>query len=257
MEFLGVNLVNTTTQLAVSSNTALAANVFTRDKFSQFYTSGFANDLTSSSLTVTFDTTTPVSRIILQDMNFKEFYFFYNGATANSFALTGGDTSASSYTANADLNKYFRFSTVQCSSITIVAKKTIVADQEKLLGLLTISDLTVALEKIPSANAYKPSNTPKQIVHTLSDGGTRIHNVRAKWTTTINLEYVTQAQRDSLFDLHAGGEAFTFCPFGTATGWDAISFEAVWPGPFQLFAYSDNAASSGFSGKVDLKETPT
>ena len=47
-----------------------------------------------------------------------------------------------------------------------------------------------------------------------------------------------------------------FCPFGTTTSWDAILFESVWTGPFDFYEYSDNASSSGFSGKITLKETP-
>ena len=257
MEFLTANIVNTTTQIAVTSNMALAQNLFTRDKFQQYYTTGYNSDALASTITITFAATTPVSRIALNGMNYKEFYFYYNGATANSFALTNADTSTSSYTGNADTNKYFKFSTVQCSSITFVTTKTIAANQEKLLGLLSIMDLTVELEKIPNAQSYKPTISPKQVVHTLSDGGTRIHNVRSKWSSALKLEYVTTAQRDALYSLHTGGIPFNFCPFGTATGWDSILFEAVWPGAFDFFAYSDNAAASGFSGNVSLKETPT
>jgi hypothetical protein len=257
MEFLKQNWLNTSTQIAVTSNTSLASNLFIRDKFRQYYSNGFADDNTSSSITITFDSTTPVSRIGLVDMNFKEFYMFYNGATANSFPILTADTTTISYTGNADLNKYFRFNTIQCTSVTLVAKKTITANQEKLLGLFVLSDLQVELEKIPSANNYKPKLVPKQIVHTLSDGGTRVHTIRKKWDTAFTLNYVSPTQRDSLADLHDSDVPFNFVPFGTATGWDAILFETVWVGPFEFFEYSDNAAASGYSGKIALKETPT
>lgn len=259
MEFLSSNLVNTTTQISVTSNTALSSNLFTRDKYLQYYTDGQNSDTTTSALTITitFDVTTSVSRISLNDFNFKNFSFYYNGATANSFSILNADTNTSSYSGNTDENKYFRFNTVQCSSITFYASETILANQEKRLGLLTISDLTLELEKIPSAKSYKPTIVPKQIVHTLSDGGTRIHTVRNKWDISFNLEYVTESQRDALYDIHESSDAFTFCPFGTATGWDGFIFEAVWPGQFQFYSFSDNATVSGFSGKIQLKETPT
>jgi hypothetical protein len=257
VEFLTVNLINTTTQIAVNSNTSTAENLFARDPFYQYYSTGFANDNTSSTITITFDETTPVSRIALLDTNFKNFYFYYNGATANSFNLVGADTTTSSYTANADENKYFRFDTIMCSSITVVAKSTQVANQEKRLGLLVMSDLQLALTYIPAAGSYKPKRTPKQITHKLADGGTRIHNVRSKWDVQFSLDYIPTADRDALYELHSGGEAFNYCPFGTSTGWDGIFFEAVWPGPFDFFAYSDNAGNSGFSGKVTLAETPS
>ena len=256
VEFLTTNLINTTTQLSVNSNSALVENLFARDEFSQYYSVGFNSDSLSSTITVTFAETTPVSRIALLDTNFKEFYFFYNGATANAFTLTGADTSTSSYLNSTDENKYFRFNTIQCTSITFVATKTITANDEKLLGQLVVADLQVDLELTPSAQKYKPKRTPKQIVHKLADGGTRIHNVRSKWDVQFSLDYISTAQRDALYQLHSGGEAFNYCPFGTATGWDGIFFEAVWPGPFEFFSYSDNAASSGFSGKITLAETP-
>lgn len=256
MEFIKYNLLNTTTQLTLDSNTALASNLFNRDYAFQFYTYGFNSDLTTSSITVTFDTTTPVSRIALIDTNLKDFTIFYNGSTANTFALTGGDTSASDYTGNADANKYFRFATIQATSITINMSKTIVADQEKLLGLFIVSDLQLELSKIPSAKNYKPKVTPKQVVHKLSDGGSRIHKIRNKFETKLSLNYIDQTERDNLYDLYNAGVEFNFCPFGTATGWDGFIYEAIWDGDFEFYEYSDNASSSGFSGSISLKETP-
>lgn len=256
MEFIRANLINTTTQIAVQSNTALASNLFARDPYSQYYTEGWNNDNTSTSITITFDATTSISRIGLMDTNLKEFYFFYNGATANSITLTNSDTTTASYTGNADTNKYFRFATIACTSITLVGTKTIVANSEKLVGLLWLSDLNLALEKIPNSKSYKPKRNPKQVVHTLSDGGTRIHNVRSKWSSDLTLRYVSEAQRDGLYDIFNAGVEFGFCPFGTGTGWDGILFEAVWTGPFEFYQYADDAAVSGFEGKITLKETP-
>lgn len=257
MEFIKANLLNTTTQLSVNSNTGTSSNLFNRDRLYQYYSDQFANDLTTSSIQVTFDSTTPVSRIALVDTNFKEFRIFYNGSTANSFTILNADTTTSSYTGNTDVNKYFRFSTLQVSSITIEATKTITANQEKLLGLLVVSDLELSLTKIPSAKSYKPRIVPKQVVHKLSDGGTRIHTVRRKWETQLNLDYVDSDERDILYNLYENAVEFNFCPFGTTTSWDGLIFECVWDGSFEFYEYSDNAVSSGFSGRISLKETPT
>jgi hypothetical protein len=256
MEFIKANYLNTTTQIAVNSNTGTVSNLFNRDKLYQYYSDQFANDLTTSSITITFDATTAVSRIALVDTNFKEFSIFYNGSTASTFTLVGGDTTVSSYTGNTDANKYFRFATLQVSSITINAKKTITVDQEKVLGLLVISDLELSLTKIPSAQSYRPKIVPKQVVHKLSDGGTRIHTVRRKWETQLNLDYIDATERDTLYDLYSNATEFNFAPFGTTTSWDGLIFESVWDGSFDFYEYSDNAASSGFSGKISLKETP-
>jgi hypothetical protein len=259
MEFLRPSLFNTTTQISVNSNTLTAENLFNRDPLYQYYTDGLDSDTTTSMavITITFDATTAVDRIAMVGMNFKEFSVFYNGTTASTFALQNADTAASSWLNNADANKYLRFSTIQCSSITINAKSTITANQEKLISLFVPSEKLFELAVRPSASGYKPKITPKQVVHKLSDGGTRIHNVRKKWQTSIELDYVSQAQRDDLFDLiYDPGVEFNFCPFGTATGWGGEIFEAVWEGDFNFYEFSDNAVESGYSGKINLKETP-
>jgi len=256
MEFIKANLLNTTTQITVNSNTGTVSNLFNRDYLYQWYSDQFANDLTTTSITVTFDATTSVSRISLLDTNFKEFNIYYNGATANSISISNADTTTISYTGNADTHKYFRFNTIQVSSITIDAKKTITANQEKLLGLFVVSDLDIELSIIPSANKYKPMIVPKQVVHKLSDGGTRVNTIRRKWETQFSLDYIEESERDSLYNIYSAANEFNYVPFGTATGWDAIIYECVWDGPFDFYEYSDNAASSGYSGKISLKETP-
>ncbi len=244
--------------MAVNSNTLTSSNLFNRDPLYQYYTDGMNDDNTTTSITITFDATTSISRIAMVGMNFKEFNLFYNGATANAFALLQADTTTSAYTGNTDANKFFRFNTIACTSITINAKKTFIANQEKYISLFVPSDLILELSIVPAAKGYKPKVVPKQIVHKLSDGGTRIHNVKKKWETILNLDYITTAERDRFYDLlYNVDSAFNFCPFGTATSWNGQIFEAVWDGPFEFYEFSDNATSSGFSGKISLKETPS
>lgn len=256
MEFIKANYLNTTTQISVNSNTGTAQNLYNRDYLYQYYSDQFANDLTSTVITITLDATSPVSRIALIDTNFKEFTVFYNGSTANTFSLTEANTTVSAYTNNSSENLYFRFSTLQVSSITINAKSTQTANQEKRLGLFLISDLNLELSKIPSASQYKPKIVPKQIVHKMSDGGTRINTVRRKNEVILTLDYIDTDERDLLYQIYISNNEFNFCPFGTTAAWDGYLFEAVWDGSFDFFEYSDNATSSGFSGKISLKETP-
>lgn len=257
MEFLKANLINTTTQIAVNSNTTTVSNLFNTDPFYQYYSENMANDLTTSSIIVTFDSATSVSRIALKDTNAKEFRLFYNGATANAFTFLNGATTTSIFTGNSETSLYFRFATLSVSSITLEIKKTITANQEKYLAEFVLSDLYVALEKIPDANSYSPKIMSKQIVHKLSDGGTRLHNIRRKYSTSLNLDYVSEDQRELLKDLYELNDSFIFCPFGTSASWDGILYGAVWPGDFNFYEYSDNAAASGFSGKINILELPS
>lgn len=258
MEFLYQNFLNTTTQMAVSSNTSTSANLFTRDVYAQYYTDGFNNDATTASITITLDETTTVSRIALLDTNLRGYSIYYNGATANSFALTSTcSTLTSSFSGNTDSNIYLSCNATAVSSITIDMKTTQTANQEKVIGLLVLTDVYYSLQIVPQASNYIPTINPKQIVHTLSDGGSRLHTIRNKWSTSISLEYVSAAQRDSLKSVWSLQDAFNFCAFGTSTGWDGQMFEAIWDGPFDFYKYTDDAAVSGFSGSISLKETPT
>lgn len=255
MEFLSANLINTTTQIAVNSNTSTVSNLFNRDPYFQYFSESLNNDATTSTITITFSATTSVSRIALIDTNANKFRIFYNGSTANTFALTSGDTTASNYTTNAEENKYFRFATVGCTSITLDIYNTQTANQEKRLGLLLISDLQLSMTQIPDASGYKPMIDPKQVIHKMSDGGTRIHNVRKKYAVDVSLDYLSESTRNDLKDIYDLQTEFVFVPFGTTTSWDAIQFESVWEGEFEFYEYSDNASASGFSGTVRLKET--
>ena len=257
MEFIKANLINTTTQISVTNNTALSSNLFNRDSFYQYYTDSLNSDLVTGTITITFGATTNVSRIALMDTNLKGFDVYYNGATANAFTLVNQNTTTSKFTGNTDSNLLLRFATIAVSSITIDMKTTQTANQEKVLGLLFISDLLYTLGKVPNSSGYKPKSVPKQIVHTLSGGGTRINNVRKNFDLAINLDYMSESEVTSLRSVYDLGGAFNFAAFGTSTGWtNPVFFEAVWPGSFDFYEYSDDAISSGFSGQIKLKETP-
>lgn len=254
MEFLYANFLNTTTQMTVSSNTVTAEYLFTADPNLQYYTDGFNNDNTTASITITFDTTTNVSRIVLRDINLKEFRLFYNGATANSFNFTNA-TSTSYWTTNSSTAMYLRCATTAVSSITIDMKSTITANSEKVLGFMAITDTYYSMDRIPDADGFKPTLLRKQVVHELSDGGSRVHNISQKTAVNIKMDYVSATQRESLRDIFNLDVPFGFCPFGTSTGWDEMYFDAVWTGAFEFYEYTDNAAASGFSGTIRLKET--
>lgn len=256
MEFIKKNYLNTTTMITVNSNTTTVENLFNRDPFFQYFSEGKNSDLSYSTITITFTETTTVSRIALMDTNVKGYTLFYNGSTANTFALSGANTTVSSFTGNDQENVYLRFPTTAVSSITLDMKSTQTANQEKRLGIFVLSDLYFAMGQIPDSGGYKPKIDSKQVVHKMSDGGTRIHNVRRKTAVDISLDYIPTAQRDSLKTIFELQDQFIFCPFGTSTGWDGILFESIWEGDFDFYEYSDNAQASGFSGKIRLRETP-
>lgn len=256
MEFLLQNYINTTTQITVTNNTGVASNIFNRDKYAQFYTDGDNFDTTTTTFTFTFDATTSVSRIAILDHNLREYTIFYNGATANTFSFSGGATASSSFSSNSETSQYFRCTTALVSSVTINMKKTMTANQEKLVGLFIISDTLLVMDQIPDSGGYDPKWVTKETVHVLADGGMRVQKISNKWSANLTLDYVNQTLRNNLKDVYDLRTPFIFCPFGTSTSFDGNIFEAIWVGDFDFYEYSDNAVSAGFSGSIRLRETP-
>ena len=112
------------------------------------------------------------------------------------------------------------------------------------------------MSRIPSAQDYEIKIIPTDVVHKLSDGGVRIQTVADKHMINVGLEYISETLRNSLRSFYNMHEEFIFAPFETTTSWDAIIFPAVWEGSFDFYKFSDNAASAGFSGKINIKEAP-
>lgn len=257
MEFLTKNYINTSTMLTVNSNTSTAAYVFSSDPYLQYFSDGLNNDATTASMTITFGSTMPVSRLALLSHNLKSYNLFYNGVTANTFSFSEGATTVSQFTTNSETSQYFRFSTIMCSSITIDMKTTMVANDEKVMSQIIVSDLYFEMSQIPNSQGYTPNKNAKQVSHELSDGGMRIHKVRDKWEVNIKIDYILPTLRNQIKTVYDLRTSFIYCPFGTTTSWDGILFDAVWPGDFEFYKYSDNAATSGFSGSIRLRETPS
>jgi len=262
MDILSANFLNTTTQLTIDSGSLTQEFLFNRDKFRQYTSDGFNNDLTTSSITISFYETLTVSRLALIQTNLKSFDIFYNGVTANAFDITStGSTSTSLFTSNSETSMYMRFTPVDCTSVTIDMKATQSADAEKAIGWLMISNPLVNFAvdgRIPSAKNYKPSENPKQVVHKMSDGGIRLQTVATKRMAEIKFKYIDKSFRDKLKTVFDLSESFVFDAFGTMTGWtDEFIFEAVWPNKFDIFKFSDNAVGAGFTGNIKMLEVST
>lgn len=132
-----------------------------------------------------------------------------------------------------------------------------VADAEKAIGHLLISEVRVDFERDPNSKNYKPQSVPKDVVHKLSDGGTRIQYVAEKFGAKIKLEYITLAFKNQLKAAWKLKREHVFAPFGTTTAWDEVIFPCVWEGVFDFESFSDDAPSAGFTGTITLLETPT
>jgi len=257
METLELNYFNTTTQATVDSNTALADRLIHRDFTFQYLSDGFNDDTTTTSITISFDVTTAIDRIALIQHNLKSFDMYYNGATANTFAFTStSDTTVSQYSTNSETSQFWSFTQVNVTSVTFDLKTTQVANSEKAIGYMYIGALNLAFPRVPNSSGYKPMINETQIVHRLSDGGTRIQKIEEKYKVDIKFKNITESFRDDLRDLWRRQDAFFFVPFGTTTSWDRVFFETVWEGPFDFLTYADDAVSAGYEGTIRLRETP-
>lgn len=257
MEFLRKNLFNTTTGIVVNSNTSTVANLFVRDTRYQYVSDGLNVDDTVATLRINFGETQSVSRIALLGHNLKKFRVYYNGATANTFNLTTTcNTTVSNYSTNSETAVFLTCEAVDCTSVSIDMYSTIVANQNKAIGWMVVSNVLSDLDgRVPSAQGYRPSLTPKEVVHELSDGSFRNQVVDRKFSATISLDFIDESLKSelkSVFDLH---DDFIFAAFPTTTGWDEVIFPCIWRGPFEFYEVTDNAASSGYSGSIRLLET--
>lgn len=257
MELTKKNYFNTTTQLNVQSNTSGSDNLLNRDIRYQYVSSGYNNDLTTTRITISFDTTQTISRIALLEMNWKDFTIYKNGSTASTFSMTStSDTMASDYTSNSETSKYFYVTPAACTSVSFDVLSTQTTNAEKAIGYILLTDVELDFDRIPSAANYKPLLDPKQVVHELSDGGVRIQTIQEKQSAEIKFNYISTSFRNNLKEVYDKHTEFFFVPFGTTTSWDKIIFECVWPGNFEFFRFSDNAATAGFGGTIKLSETP-
>lgn len=256
MEFLYPNYINTTTQISVDSNTGVTYYLMVRNTEFQYASEQFNDDLTTTTITINFDSTQTVSRIALIEHNIKDYTVFYNGATANTFALsTTSDTTTTNYSANSGTSQYFKVTPVACTSVTFDLSKTMLPDNEKAIGYMYIGNQLLDFDRIPSASDYTPRINPKQVVHQLSDGSQRLQTLDKKFSASIKLKHITQSFRDSLYSVYNTQSDFMFVEFGTTTGWNEIMYSVIWPGKFEFFKYSDNFVAAGYSGSIVLSES--
>lgn len=255
MEILQQNFYDTTTQIVVNSNTLSAEYLLSPNQRLQCTSSGMADDTQIFQVQINFNSTLTVDRLALMGHNCKQFIAYYNGVTANEFALVGGQTTTSNFTLNSESNLYMPVTPVACTSVSFDFKKTMVANSEKAIGFLAISELVYAFERIPAAGDYTPIVMPKELTHALSTGGTRSHRIDTKWSHKIKFSNISQTFRDSLKAVYDRLTPLVFVPFGTTTGWDGVLYEANWTGSFDFYKYSDSAVAAGFSGQIQLLET--
>lgn len=259
MEILRKNYINTTTQIVVNSNTTTAGNILISDVRFQYSSDNFTSDSTTATMRINFSQTLSVDRIAIVGHNLKGFRVFYNGATANVFSLDSADTTTSYFSSNSSTSTYLRMSAgVNCTSVSIDMSNTIVANQNKAIGYLVISEKRTDFDgRVTTAQNYRPVLDTQSVVHRLSDGGTRIQTLEDKWNASLSFDFLSNTAKNELREIFDDHEEFIFAPFGTTGAWDGVIFPCVWQGGFNFYSFSDNSSDAGYSGSLNLLEVPT
>ena len=256
MEFLTGNIINTSSMIDIASGTLTVNNLFNPDKTKQWVSQGYNDDTVAAEITINFAQTTTIDRIALKEHNLKEFFFYYNGVTANTFAVPTGDTTTLDYASNSNTSQFFGVTPVDCTSVTLYMKATQYPNSEKAVGFFYLGENLLDLPLIPTSKNYQISKKVVKITHKLSDGGVRQQKISEKWEARIKLGYITLSDVMDLEEIYNRKSPTAFAPFGTSTGWTGILFDCVWEGDFDFYEYTDNAKDAGHEGSVRLSETP-
>lgn len=251
MEILQQSLLNTTTQITTTANNGAGTFQYSFDRNIRlgYSTVGYSSS-TVAGFSIVFSQTTPVSHILIQNHNLRQFRAYYNSVTANSLAVVAGNSATSTY---------LSFATVSVSNIELemelqMSSGAVQADIEKTFGEIIVANRQLVFARNPSVQDWTPSFKRKQLIHEMPDGGIKAYQIRDKFQTKLKWSFITETFRNDLYTIYSSAAAFYFVPFPTTSAWDGQAYEVLWPGDFD-FKHGDNSKSQGFGGSVLFRET--
>lgn len=255
-DFLKANYFTTSSVASVGSNTSTVSNMIDRNTTTTYETLGFPST-TATTLIVTPNTASVISRIVLINHNLKSFRIYYNSLTSNTFTLDADyDTVATLWTGNSATSHYLITSSITVASLHIQMTAATAADTEKFIGELYIGQEHILLTRNPDASRYKPKENEKNFLHEMSDGGIVRYHLANKYEATIDFDFVSEADRTTFRTIYDTNAPFDFTPFPKKTGWDERIYEVNWTNGFDFFQLQSNVLANGFKGKIQLRETP-
>ena len=105
MTFLYQNYFNTTTALSVTVNTTGVANLIDRNEDTYWTMTGYSS---TTACTFTWTPSSPkvISKLMLRNINWKNFAIYQDSTTASNLTINTGNTTTSVWSANSETSLY-------------------------------------------------------------------------------------------------------------------------------------------------------
>ena len=247
------NLVNTTSQIFLSSGSGTASNLYDRKEQFKWASSGESGSGTTATISIVFGSSTSIGDIFLTNHNFKGFNIIYNSNTANQF------TPGLSVTANTNSNTAYSIGTTSVNSIDINVWTTQTDSAEKYLGQLIISKgKQVELDTNPTANNYRPVQRHIGLFREMIDGGAINLRNSTKFMADVTLDLINTQTFVDLFTVWKNNRPFLFAEFPDTftASWNGIAKDVMWAGDFTCRQFRQNKKSGGYRGNFTLRQIP-
>jgi hypothetical protein len=260
-------LVTNSITYTASSGQGSASSVADFDRSTYWVSSG-SDDTTTETFDVTFGASVTIDRIVLLNMNFKDYSVqYWTGAAYTDFTNVFSekdDTAVTgiSETANTDNSRYYEFDSISTTKVRISATKTITANEEKQLTELYIGvEVGTFIDDLTSdPNTFEPilSNT-RSIYITKSNGGVVKYEKGDKYSVKVDINQLWEtADQDIINTMYDDGQ-FAIYPCGavgyTQRGWRLQDFfNVIIRGNLQAEFGIGRVAAIGLNYKFTLLE---
>jgi len=214
----GIKFFSRSSALFTDGTTATAStgsgvnNILTNNQRVYWQSSG-SDDLTTETITVTYNTTVTIDRIFLNRHNFKQFTIKYDSSSVwtdftSAVGIDGATASGNiSETAFSEETAYYEVSSVSTTGIQITATKTQTTDAEKILYNLFTSAELGTLEYPPQITPLPFTRNPRASTNL---GG--LANIQKGFeTVALSFEFSShpsQSDMDLLTTLHDRDKSF-------------------------------------------------
>jgi len=229
----------------------------------------FEQTITASGLnyiTINLGKTITIDSFFLQNFsqsNISRLAIQYNDSLGSfkSFNLANSDTTTAIWTATGMISGDFLgilSSQTQTDKFYVVWLLTTTAGSvgSVWLGHLGLNGSIFQFSKNPAYDAFIPKLNSKQFLHQASDGGEIKYKIQDNYRVSIDQEFVSESEKTNLKTFYDLTTPFTFIPNPTGTSWDGKIYEVNWMNNWEFDTYSSNVRGNGYSGNIELAETP-